>query len=822
MTKPDSCRHCVYAQCPGFNPGHMGTTPGLQPTGPVKIMFVGEALGETEVSASYNFAGGAGRVLNYLLQDAGISRDACYFTNVVRCHPPGNEDPKPAAIAACRKFLEDELARVKPNLIIGLGNIPLAWFTGETSITKRRGSLFQTQYGKFMAVLHPAAVMRQPQLLRPVTLWDLKRARQVSQTADPVQDDNFEVWPSVDQVLEVCNEARKRGIITLDIETSFGHALVRLGLGWSDRAISIPLVHGGGDPSPYYSPAQEADIVDAVCDLFADPTVVKRGHNSVAYDAYHLTNTGFTIVNHDDTIVMHHCLYPELEHKLEKVASVQTAVPYHFYKEEAKGRGEMILQDPTRLGLYNCKDVKVTHEVGEDMTIRLKGLGLYDLYKSMALPMQEVACTALQRRGIYVDVATLDQQSLVLLSEVEELDALIQTLTWPGFNPGTNSADVPHLIHNIWKYPVLAWTDKTHKPKADEDTFLKIQEMAKPEHGQILDLILEYRQTKKLYSSWVEDFFPGPDGRLHPEWLAYRTRTGRLASYPNVQNLPTKEGGKARRIFTVQFPDNVLLLFDRRQAELRYIAILAQDEPLLNVFDTYDSICKEIETYEASKLPVPERLKQAQREWDPHIRNACDMWNCPPESVTHEMRFRGKIFVFGIIYGGTAESVLAHGGRGLSRTTANLELLKSMERNWWEKHPAIRAYLDGVARDVREHRFLRDPNGWIRQFYGPIRQAVREGWDYFPQRGIAHLMNQTHIPFELWCQKNLKTDRVEFGSWGPVLQIHDALICELPANRLDEAWHEAKRLLELPWTYRGKRYIFPADRKVGKRFNELR
>ena len=83
-------------------------------------------------------------------------------------------------------------------------------------------------------------------------------------------------------------------------------------------------------------------------------------------------------------------------------------------------------------------------------------------------------------------------------------------------------------------------------------------------------------------------------------------------------------------------------------------------------------------------------------------------------------------------------------------------------------------------------------------------------------------MNRMHIPFEQWCQANLKTPDLEFGSWGPILQIHDALINELPAGRVDETWAEAERLIERPWTYKGKDYIFPADHKVGTRFSELR
>jgi DNA polymerase I-like protein with 3'-5' exonuclease and polymerase domains len=199
------------------------------------------------------------------------------------------------------------------------------------------------------------------------------------------------------------------------------------------------------------------------------------------------------------------------------------------------------------------------------------------------------------------------------------------------------------------------------------------------------------------------------------------------------------------------------------------------------------------------------------------------MWQTVPDNVTVEMRFRGKIFVFGIQYGGTAESVLAHGGRGLSRSTANLEQLKTMEKLWWEKHPALYEMREKAKADVKATRLYVCPiMGCKRQFFGPIADAIRERWDHDPQHGIAHIVNNAHVPFELWCQANLKTDKNTFGSWGPVLQIHDALISEMPEDRVPEARAELKRMWEQPFTMHGKQWIIPADMKTARRFNELR
>jgi len=824
--KPDECANCVYQDQPGFNVGHMGSSPGKQPDGPVEIMFVGEALGEDEIDARYNFAGGAGRTLNKHLVDTGIVRDKCFITNVVRCHPPGNEAPRPSAIRQCRKFLVDELVRVRPNLIVTLGDTATSWFTGDVGrITFRRGSVLPTPFGKMMASIHPAALWRNPKVFIPLFRRDLASAWKESQYPEYRYKENFDWWPSVDSIREVCYESVRRKRVTLDIETSFGDGLVRIGLGWCDRAISIPMVRGGGDCSSYYTNSEEREIVDLVYELLRDDSVAKGTHNGVDYDNYQLTNAGFHVQGFQyDGIIMHHCLHPELEHKLAKVASVHSTVPY--YKELAKGKGEMVRLNPDEVGRYNSLDVKAQDESISDMEIRLKGMGMWRHYIEMALPMQEVACTALRRRGIYTDMSILSNRAMSLDSEVRVLDHAIRDFTWPGFNPGTNSGDVPKLLHGIWNYPVLGWTEKTHKPKADEDTFLKVKEMVTdPCHSQVLDLMTRYRQRAKIASSWTDDFAPSMDGRLHPDWLAYRTRTDRLASYPNVQNLPTDDNGECRKIFTVQYPENVFFYCDGKQAELRWNAIRAQDEPLLTNFKEYDAICWEIEYEETHHNRSGElvRLKTAKRAADPHIRNACDMWQTAPDHITHEMRFRGKIYVFGIQYGGTPESVLSHGGRGLTRSTANLDQLKQMEKNWWAKHPALlQMREESKARTKATRLYKCDIMGCQRQFFDPIADAIRECWDHDPQHGIAHIINHAHVPFELWCQENLKTDKNTFGSWGPVLQIHDALISEVPEDRVPECRAVLQREWETPFEMHGKKWIIPADFKVARRFNELR
>ena len=108
-------------RCP-LHAGRRNAVPGEGPRD-AKVMVVGEAPGKAEDEQGRPFVGPAGRLLNRLLELAGLKREQVYITNVVKCRPPGNRDPKPEEIAACRPYLEAQISLVKPRLIIAVGRI---------------------------------------------------------------------------------------------------------------------------------------------------------------------------------------------------------------------------------------------------------------------------------------------------------------------------------------------------------------------------------------------------------------------------------------------------------------------------------------------------------------------------------------------------------------------------------------------------------------------------------------------------------------------------------------------------------------------------
>ena len=130
------------------------------------IMFVGEAPGFYEDQKGEPFVGAAGKLLNDLLQSAGLSRSEIYIANVIKCRPPNNRDPEPDEVETCKPFLMEQISLIKPKLVCTLGN----WATQtlmerKVGITKVRGQAFYLKDFVLFPLFHPAAALHQGNLM---------------------------------------------------------------------------------------------------------------------------------------------------------------------------------------------------------------------------------------------------------------------------------------------------------------------------------------------------------------------------------------------------------------------------------------------------------------------------------------------------------------------------------------------------------------------------------------------------------------------------------------------------------------------------------
>jgi DNA polymerase len=125
------------------------------------LMFIGEAPGFHEDKQGEPFVGAAGQLLNRMLAEVEIPREDVYINNVVLCRPPGNRDPLPDELEACKPWLDERIALIDPAVIVTLGNWATRYILGsQVSISRVRGQRFPWNGRTVIPTFHPAAILR--------------------------------------------------------------------------------------------------------------------------------------------------------------------------------------------------------------------------------------------------------------------------------------------------------------------------------------------------------------------------------------------------------------------------------------------------------------------------------------------------------------------------------------------------------------------------------------------------------------------------------------------------------------------------------------
>lgn len=125
------------------------------------LLFIGEAPGFHEDQQGKPFVGAAGQLLDRMLAEIGLDRSTVAIVNVLKCRPPGNRDPQPEEIDACRPFLEAQLAHMRPKVVVTLGNFATRFILEQQiGITRARGQVYERRGAKVVPTFHPAAALR--------------------------------------------------------------------------------------------------------------------------------------------------------------------------------------------------------------------------------------------------------------------------------------------------------------------------------------------------------------------------------------------------------------------------------------------------------------------------------------------------------------------------------------------------------------------------------------------------------------------------------------------------------------------------------------
>ena len=142
-----------------------------------RLFVIGEAPGADEDRQGEPFVGRAGQLLNAMLRSIGLPRAEVYIANILKCRPPNNRDPQPDEVESCEPFLFQQIAAIRPKVIVALGSFAAkTLLRSDESISRLRGRIYDFHGAQLIPTFHPSFLLRSPDRKRDA--WeDLKKAR---------------------------------------------------------------------------------------------------------------------------------------------------------------------------------------------------------------------------------------------------------------------------------------------------------------------------------------------------------------------------------------------------------------------------------------------------------------------------------------------------------------------------------------------------------------------------------------------------------------------------------------------------------------------
>ena len=495
-------------------------------------------------------------------------------------------------------------------------------------------------------------------------------------------------------------------------------------------------------------------IVEEFNPFFTSSTIEKIAHN-IKYDLKVLNRYGIQVASPTfDTMIAHYLINPESKQSMDFLAEF-----YLKYKpvsiealigKKGKSQGNMRDLKPEEISDYACEDADITFQLKQLFEPEIQKEHLKELFYGMEMPLVEVL-KAIEQEGIAIDVQGLQEYSKQLEITLLDLETHIKEEAGIPFNLDSPK-QLGEVLFDHLKISAKAKKTKTGQYATGEDILQKHEK----DHP-IIPMILEYRQLRKLKSTYVD---PLPlltdkvDGRIHTNFMQTVTSTGRLSSNnPNLQNIPirTEKGREIRKAFIARSADFTLMAADYSQIELRIIAALSGDKNMIEAFKSGQDI---------------------------HIATASKVFHVPIDEVTREQRSAAKAVNFGIIYGQSAFGLSQN--LNISRTEA-----KSIIDSYFEQYNTIKTYMDSTISLAREkgyvetimqrRRYLSDinsENAVVRGF------AERNAINAPIQGSAADVIKMAMISvYNAMKKQNVKSKMI--------LQVHDELVFDVEKSEID-------------------------------------
>jgi DNA polymerase-1 len=385
-----------------------------------------------------------------------------------------------------------------------------------------------------------------------------------------------------------------------------------------------------------------------------------------------------------------------------------------------------------------------------------------EVYEKIERPLIPIV-REMETHGILVDRAVLGELAKKYHAELARLEKKIYKAVGHEFN--INS---PQQL-GVVLFDELKIIPERQKKTAGGARSTRESELEKIRNAHpIVGNLLEYRELKKLLSTYIENLPPllDSENRLHAEFVQTGTTTGRLASQnPNLQNIPLhSERGKAIRNAFVASKGFALISLDYSQIELRLAAILSGDEKLCDIFRTGRDV---------------------------HTEVAARVFHVSLEKVDAEMRRRAKVINFGILYGMGVNALRQQLGTTAAEAHAFYD-------EYFEQFKTLSEYLEKTKGFARKHGYTETLFGRRRQFPEmksslPYVQAQAERMAInAPIQGTeADVVKLAMVRADEMIEKENRRDDAHL-----LLSVHDELVYEIRASHAEKVGNEIKKIME--------------------------
>lgn len=422
----------------------------------------------------------------------------------------------------------------------------------------------------------------------------------------------------------------------------------------------------------------------------------------------------------------------------------------------------------------NAVYAAVLKRLFEKTDVLLKEANQTDLLNNIELPLARVLAK-METAGFAVDKKGIEDFGNRLGGRIDELIAQIYSEAGREFNVNSPK-QLGTVLFEEMQIPCKKKTKSGYSTKAEV-----LEELA-PEYP-IVKLILEYRSLAKLKSTYCDGLLKviQADGRIHTSFNQVETRTGRISSLePNLQNIPIRtELGREMRRFFVAESGSTLIDADYSQIELRVLAALANDENMINAFNNGEDI---------------------------HKTTAAQVFNLPPEMVTPLLRSRAKAVNFGIVYGIGAFSLAKDIG-------VSVKEAKDYINGYLHHFSGVAEYMDKMIETAKNNGYAETL--FHRRRYLPELASSNHMMRAFGERVARNMPIQgtaadiIKIAMIRVCE-SLEKENMKSRL---ILQVHDELIVESPADEAEKALQIVTREMENACELRVR---LVADGKIGK------